>query len=319
MSVEPQRLPRPLREGHAISLVAPASPPKPQAYQAAIEAIERAGYTPKTYRDVCDASGYLAGADEVRIEELHAAFADPTTRLILSVRGGYGAGRIVDRLDFDLLTANPKLVCGYSDISSLHAAVQSHTGLPSIHGPNLIDGVGDTSDIALGEREQWRRLVSGELGIGGELLPAAFAENTKTLVGGVATGKLIGGNLAGLATLLATSEEPSFDGALLFLEDVGEAPYRLDRMLTQLRVSGRLAKVAGIVTGYFSELGADAESEVSRLLDEFLTPLGVPVLSGFPAGHEHPNLPLPFGATAELDASARRLTLRQAIVAETTA
>ncbi|MEO1497144.1 MAG: LD-carboxypeptidase [Planctomycetota bacterium] len=311
------RLPPPLRPGDGVSLVAPASSPSAKEFQRAVETLADAGYRPKTYRDVCDAHGYLAGTDDERVADLEAAFADPETRLVLAVRGGYGVARILDRVDFGLLSANPKLVCGYSDLTALHAAVVSRCGLPAIHGPNLMAGIGDTSDAATHERRQWTRLASGELSTGGALLPAELASTTRTVTPGAATGPLVGGNLAVLVSLLATRDQPSFDGAILLLEDTGEAPYRIDRLLTQMRVSGLLGRLAGVVLGYFTD--ADPPSEVDRLIDEFFAPLGVPVLARFPSGHEHPNLPLPIGARVELDATERRITLRQAIVAVATA
>ncbi|TWT48824.1 S66 peptidase family protein [Botrimarina hoheduenensis] len=310
----PARLPA-LRPGDTVSLVAPASPPQPAAFTNAVAALERLGYPSKCYRDVCASAGYLAGDDASRIAELHAAFDDPDTKLVLAVRGGYGVGRLLDRIEFKRLVRRPKFVVGYSDITALHAAIQRQTGLVSLHGPNLVGGLGDDSAASLPERDQWLALVSGKLATGADLCPSSAAANLRTVTPGVAQGRLIGGNLAVLNALIGTPFQPDFEAAILLLEDTGETPYRIDRLLTQLRTAGLLAQLAGVLVGAFSDTGAETSAgAVEALLDEFLTPLGVPVLAGLPIGHEHPNLPLPLGGLVEIDASNRRFLLAQDLI-----
>lgn len=292
-------VPPALRPGDAISVVAPASAPRREAFDAAVARLAALGYRPKTYRDLCTPFGYLAGTDAERAGELSEAFADPETTMVLAARGGYGCGRILDRVNFDPLAARPKIVCGYSDLTALHAAIQRRAGLVSFHGPNLVGGLGGDAPCDV-ERDATLAMLRGER-------PEVLLAGTRTVQGGVAEGRLVGGNLAVLTSLLGTPDEPGFDGAILAIEDTGEAPYRVDRLLTQLRASGRLGRIAGVVLGYFSDADPGSGPPVESVLDELLAPLGVPVLAGCPFGHEHPNLPLPLGALARLDADAARL------------
>ena len=295
-----------LRPGDAISIVAPASFPEAEACATAIQIFSAAGYEARVHRDFCSHCGYLAGTDEERADELNQAFADPETRMVLAVRGGYGTPRLLDRLDFLLLKNRPKIVCGYSDITALHSAIQRQCGLISFHGPNLVDGLGNDSAATATERKMFYSLATGAT------LPPMKAG--KSLHGGVAQGRLVGGNLAVLTGLLGTPYAPDFAGSVLFLEETGEAPYRIDRMLTQLRLAGVFDKVTGIVCGYFTECVADDGSTVGEVLEEFLASLGVPVLVDFPAGHEHPNLPLPMGALVEIDGNKGTLGMAQSVV-----
>lgn len=306
-----------LRPGDAISVVAPASAPKRAAFDAAMANLQAAGYRPKTYRDVCTPHGYLSGTDAARADELNQAFADPETTMVLAARGGYGVGRILDRIDYGLLAARPKIVCGYSDITALHAAIGRLCGLVSFHGPNLIDGLGDDSADSEAERSATHALLAGQRKRGDDLLPAAPA--MRTVVGGQAEGRLVGGNAAVLLSILGTPYGPDFegpgsDGAILLLEDVHEAPYRIDRLLTQLRLAGVLGRLGGVVLGYFTDADARRGPSVDEVAAELLEPLGVPTLASAPIGHEHPNLPLPLGARVELDVDAGTLRLRQEVV-----
>lgn len=313
-SDQPLALPPALKPGDAISIVAPASSPQRHAFDAEMARLTALGYRPKTYRDVCTPHGYLSGTDAARAAELEDAFRDPETTMVLAARGGYGCGRILDRIDFGLLADRPKIVCGYSDLSALHAAIQHRGGLLSFHGPNLVGGLGGGSAEHEPEIAATLSMLSGEHGDLGCDLTAPFQGSLKTIHGGRATGRLIGGNLAVFLGLVGTPDEPDFDGAILAIEDTGERPYRVDRLLTQLRISGRLGRIAGAVLGYFSDADPGDGPPVEEVLAEFLAPLGVPVLAGAPFGHEHPNLPLPMGARVRLDADAPGLELLQAVV-----
>lgn len=314
LKAQPLAIPPALKTGDAISIVAPASSPKRDRFEAAMANLAARGYRPKIYRDFCTPHGYLSGTDEERIAELEAAFRDPETTMVLAVRGGYGCGRIVDRVDFGLLTSRPKIVCGYSDLTALHAAIQKRCGLVSFHGPNLVAGLGAGEEETEIESVATFDMLEDMHGEWGCDLTAPFQASLKRLHGGRATGHLIGGNLAVLLSLLGTPDEPDFDGAVLVVEDTGEAPYRVDRLLTQLRTSGRLGKIAGAVLGYFSDYDKDARPAADEVLAEFFGPLGVPAIAGAPFGHEHPNLPLPMGATVRLDADLPSLELLQPVV-----
>lgn len=309
---QPLAIPPALRPGDGISIVAPASPPRRSSTDAGLALLTAAGYRPKTYRDFCAADGYLAGTDEERAAELETAFADPDTSMVLAVRGGYGCGRILDRVDFSTLAARPKIVCGYSDLTALHAAIQGRAKLVSFHGPNLVGGLGRDADSTETERAAAAALFAGKRSAGDDLLGSDAS--IETITGGTVSGHLIGGNLAVLMSLLGTPDEPPFDGGVLLLEDTGEVPYRVDRLLTQLRTSGRLGRIAGAVLGYFSKAESDSGPPVEEVLAEFFASLGVPVLAGVPIGHEHPNLVVPLGASVHLDADQGRLKLGQAVI-----
>ncbi len=308
---KPLAIPPALRPGDAISIVAPASSPQRDRFEAAMANLTARGYRPKTYRDFCTPHGFLSGTDDERITELEAAFRDPETTMVLAVRGGYGCGRILDRVDFGLLAARPKIVCGYSDLTALHAAIQRRCGLVSFHGPNLVAGLGAGGEEQGAETEASFAMFSGQ-NLRDIAAPARY--NVRMISIGVAEGEMIGGNLAVLMGLLGTPDEPDFDGAVLLIEDTGEEPYRVDRMLTQLRTSGRLGQIAGAVLGYFSDYDKESRPTVDEVLAEFFGPLGVPVIAGAPFGHEHPNLPLPMGAIVRLDADAPGLELLQPVV-----
>ncbi|TWT87235.1 putative murein peptide carboxypeptidase [Pseudobythopirellula maris] len=307
-----------LRQGDTISLVAPASSPRPEQLAAAVAAIHAAGYRTKTYRDVCQSVDYLAGTDEERADELQQALADPETAAVFAVRGGYGVARLLDLLDYAALSEQPKIVAGYSDITALHAALMARCGWMAFHSPNAIDlapeqGHGPSTESL------WRLITRSAA-------PATLASADdwpamRALVGGAARGPLVGGNLAVLMGLVATPYELATEGSVFFFEDTGEAPHRIDRLLAQLSLSGKLAQVAAVAVGHLSdtgeELGADRDAEnafgfppiIERVLERYLAPLGVPVLVGLPVGHEAPNLALPQGAEVELDADAGRLVL----------
>lgn len=308
----PLAVPPALKPGDGISVVAPASSPKRKRFEAAMENLAAAGYRPKVYRDLCDSAGYLSGTDAERADELEQAFRDPETTMVLAARGGYGCGRILDRVDFSPLAERPKIVCGYSDLTALHAAIQKRCGLVSFHAPNLVDGLGDTDAETVIERDACDALFAGRWGAGTNLL-AADADAT-ALVGGHAVGRLIGGNLAVFGSLLGTPDQPDFAGAVMLLEDVHESPHRIDRMLNQLRISGLLSGLAGAVLGYFSDSGKDSRQAVESVLRGYFEPLGIPVLWKARIGHEHPNLPLPLGTQVRLEAGSAGLWLTEPVV-----
>jgi muramoyltetrapeptide carboxypeptidase len=235
--------------------------------------------------------GYLAGRDSRRLEELQSAVDDPELDAIVAARGGYGATRLLDLLDLRGLRTRPKLLVGFSDITALHA-VWSRVGLGSIHGP-MVAAVGRGGDAELAR-----------------VIEAIEGRHVRELTGlralapGHACGPLAGGNLAVLCALIGTPFMPDLSGAVLLLEDVGERPYRVDRMLTSLRQSGALQHVAGILLGAFTkaEPGADGMTLDEVLVDR-LASLGVPVLAGAPVGHIELNEPVPLGALIELDSA----------------
>jgi muramoyltetrapeptide carboxypeptidase len=252
--------------------------------------------------DITERSTFLAGSDDRRATELLEALADPTVDAIVAARGGHGATRILARVAPSAIAAAGKLLVGFSDVTALHAA-WSRAGLRSIHGP-MVATLG-RADATL--RRRWIEAVEGH--------PPAQLTGLRALAPGRATGPLIGGNLSVLAALVGTPYLPPLAGAILFLEDVHEAPYRVDRMLTTLRNAGVLDGVAGIALGAFTDAPAEAGA-IESVLAERLGDLGVPVLAGIPSGHVEDNLELPLGAPVRLDAGqAPAVTFLEAAVA----
>ena len=298
-----QRLPA----GGTIALIAPAGPIALDT-EAAHAWVQKRGYTLRIYPGVALAAGYLAGSDQARLQDFHDAFADPEVDAIFCLRGGYGTPRLLDKIDFDLLRRHPKLFVGYSDITALHSSIARHAGFVTFHGPLF------KSDLLAGkqaptEQALWR-MLRGELGAGDEL-PHPARWPLTTVVPGVAQGPLVGGNLAMLSATLGTPHEFISEGKVLFLEDVNEPLYRVDRFLTHLRLAGKLEGVRGVIVGDFA--GISVEQMKPLLLDIF-GGYGIPVMAGWRSGHCDPNLTLPLGARVRLDATHRRLWLAEDVV-----
>jgi len=290
----------PLRPGAGIAVIAPAGPPKPGRLDPVEGWLRERGYEP-TLLPSCfcpPPPDFLAAPDAVRLADVHTAFADPRFDAVLALRGGSGCIRLLGSLDVGRLASTAKQLIGYSDITLLHA-LRTNAGIPSLHAPMPSSDWGlpgsEPDTEALFERlaRGWR---AGD--VVGHAEPHALSH------GGRARGRLIGGNLAMFCALLGTPYLPAVDGALLFVEDISEEPYRVDRMLSQLRLSGVLDRIAGLVVGSFS----GAESPDAVLVDH-LPRLRRPVLAGWPAGHGQPNRPLPLGVGAEMDVAAGTLTL----------
>lgn len=295
--------PRALRPGDLVALVAPAGGARePAQVDRAAAMLEGLGFRVRIGAHCREARGYLAGSDRGRAADLDAAFADPEVAGIVCLKGGYGTPRILDLLDYGLARRNPKVLAGYSDITGLHLAYGKLAGLATFHAPMGI------SDVLLeGEpfsTEAWRRALYEPLPLGRLPVPPG-REPPRILVPGRARGPLAGGNLSLVAALMGTPYELDLRGKILFFEDIGERPYRVDRMLTQLRLSGKLAECAGIVLGDWKDCGPEAGKPslaLEEVFAEILAPLEKPVLMNLGAGHCAPSLTLPFGAEALLEA-----------------
>jgi muramoyltetrapeptide carboxypeptidase len=301
-----------LKPGDAVSVVVPAGPPDPVRVSRALGELERLGLRVKTYGDLFAPRGYLAAPDDERLRQLNEAFRDPHTAAVLPARGGYGCARLLEGVDYQALKQRPKVLVGFSDLTALHAAIAARTGVITFHGPNLQDGWGREGGFPTAARQAWERAVFGaqESPQGEIVLDAEHRDRLVTLVPGVAQGRLYGGNLAVWAGLVGSPYLPDLRGNVLLLEDIGEQPYRLDRFFAQLRLAGALDGLAAVLVGQFTDCAAadDAPSlSLEETLRDYLLPLGVPVLAGFPAGHVPDNVTLPLGALVEVDASARRV------------
>jgi muramoyltetrapeptide carboxypeptidase len=314
--------PKGLRRDDAIGVVAPAGPVDRERMERALARVQERGFRIKTYGDIFRSRGYLAGDDATRAAELMAAFADPETTAVWCARGGYGVVRILDRLDFEVIRRNPKVFIGFSDITLLHIAIQQRTGLITFHAPNLQDGFGKPDDMpAANEAALWRAVLASEeqppsasTPLRGYVFDFSGVDNAdlRPICAGAATGRLIGGNLAVICGVMGTQFEVETNGCILFLEDISERAYRIDRYLSQLKLAGKLSAVAGVLLGTFSyeeREKADQQSDIHALFKEYLDPLGVPVLAGFPAGHERYNLALPMGAYVKVDADQKSVSV----------
>jgi muramoyltetrapeptide carboxypeptidase len=284
-----------------------------------MDRVRSLGFRVKTGANVGRRNQYLAGTDDERAADFNALIADPEVDALFCIRGGYGSARILPLIDYDAIITRPKIILGFSDITAILNAVQLRTGLVTFHGP--VAGLNFT-DYSLAEFRKVLMRPQAPVGIGApppfEVRPGIIdVENRITRIrGGRAEGRLVGGNLTLLAHLMGTPWEPDFSGAILVLEDVGESPYRIDRMLAHLWLAGRLQQTAGIVFGKFTETDHDGNSfSVERVLRDRCEPLGIPVLRGLMIGHVPDQTVVPIGARAALDADAGTLTLLEPAVA----
>ncbi len=296
----------PLADGALIAVLAPAGPVDPAVLPAVEAFYARHGWRVRLYpscRLRHPVLGYLAGTDEQRLADLHAALADDEVAAIHCLRGGYGAMRLLPDIDTALLRAKPKLLIGYSDITALHA-LWAQEGLPSLHAPM------PASDLIRPGRDDDEAALVALLKTGwpaGTVL-APELEPGEPVHPGMAEGTLIGGNLSLVAALTGTPWAWNPHGAILFLEDVSESLYRVDRYLVQLQLAGVLHAVKGLVLGSFTESEAPEALLRERLLP-LCRELGKPLLGGWPTGHGTPNRPLPMGLRVRLDAGEGTLTL----------
>lgn len=299
---------RHLRAGDLVGVIAPAGPSTPARLGLVPALFESFGLRARLYPG-CQAThprhDFLAGDDATRLADLHAAFADDEVAAVFALRGGWGSARLLDRIDTGLLRTKPKLLIGFSDITALHALL-AREGLVGLHAPmpgsNLVLEGNEADARALFE------LLTQPL-LAGHRFAAPLAVDAWR-VPGQASGALVGGNLSLVAALLGTPWAWPTEGTILFLEDVSEALYRVDRLMTQLRLAGVLAGARGFLLGSFTE-----DADPAAVLQDYLAGLGKPVLTGWPAGHATPNRALPLGAQVTLDASAGTLTLDEDVLA----
>jgi muramoyltetrapeptide carboxypeptidase len=290
-----------LHTGARVGLVAPAGRLRgPEDVDKAIASVRRMSCEPVVGDHVLDQLGYLAGTDADRLADFNRFAGDDAIDAVWCIRGGFGAMRLLDGIDYDAWKRRPKTLIGYSDITALHAAIGARAGLVTFHGPTAREEGSEFSTESLG-----RAVVRGVDSCG-------VAAAGCTLVGGTARGRLAGGNLALLCALSGTPYAPSLEGAILVLEDVSEQVYRIDRMLTHLRLTGALARVAGIAFGQFTDIPADAGNErrsLETVLREVAESLRVPCIAGIPMGHVREQWTIPLGAMAELNADERKLAV----------
>ncbi len=282
---------RPLQPGDRIALIAPSSPFSERPFQEACAAVEGEGYRLSPGRALFRRKGYLAGEESERAQDLIDAILDPEVAAVFCVRGGYGAGRLLPWLPFQALRGSRKIFLGYSDVTFLHIAFHQRMAWTTFHGPNFI------VDAANGKQILRDALAS----LRGES-PFTWSLDgvgARILLPGAASGRLIGGNLTCLVHLLGTPYFPDLEGALLLIEDRGEALYRLDRHLNHLKLAGVLPKLAALILGDFRDCGEI--SAVWSMAAEYARPFRIPVVAGLPFGHGASNEVIPLGATYRLN------------------
>ena len=315
-SIKPPRL----RPGDTVGLVAPASATFQQVeLDIARESLEALGLKVKAGRHIMDRHGSLGGQDTDRAADINLFFADDSVKAVLPTRGGWGTSRLLPLLDYDVIRRNPKILMGYSDITALLNGIHARTGLVTFHGPN---GGGRWDEYSVGLVK--RVLFDGEAvtfdnpkGTNDRNVLTQIENRIRTITPGKATGRLLGGNLTVLTAILGSPYVPDFTGAILFLEDVGEDWYRVDRMMTSLKLAGILGKVRGVIFGTCSECGPGegfASFTPEEIFADHLAPLGVPAWQGAMIGHAQSQWTLPVGAMVTIDATLGTVTMAEGAV-----
>lgn len=299
-------IPPPLSKGDTIGIVAPAGRlVDKERFVSGIKILQEMGFAVKFPRDLWPGLEYLADSDENRGDEFNRLIGDPEVKALMALRGGYGCLRMIDKIDLAQVVAHPKMLVGFSDLTILQNFLYDRTGLLTLHGP-VVTSLGQASQAAC------ERLVRCLTGKWSDTLTPRMLEILQD--GPAVTAPLIGGNLASLVTLLGTRYDFSWDDKILFLEDVNEPPYRIDRMLTQLQLAGKLEKIAGLLIGDFSGTESADSSARRRYLEsiwqrvlELCGNRRIPIWGNFPSGHCQHSLTLPLGALARMEGKNHRL------------
>jgi len=311
--------PKRLKSGDTIGLIAPSSNNREdESIYFAMDVLKSFGFKIKEGKHLFQRYGYLAGKDKNRASDLNTMFEDNEIDGIFCLRGGYGSPRILPYLDFNLIARNPKAIVGYSDVTALLNAIYSRTGLITFHGPIATQNFTEYTlknfkDVLFNPKIPLELAVPP---IFEAVEGQAEKKNRMTLISkGIAKGRLIGGNLSLMVKLVGTPYEPDYKNKILFLEDVDEAPYRVDGMLTHLLISGRLSQLAGIVFGKCTGCrGSGSSLSIEQVLKDRLGNLGIPVIKGMMIGHIKDMSTIPVGAMATLNATEKRLTLEEIAV-----
>ena len=314
--IKPERL----NFGDTIGIIAPASPPPdPKAVDRAVDGLQRLGFKVKLGKNVRARLGFIAGTDRARAEDVMAMFTDKKVKAIHCLRGGYGAMRLLERLDFSVIARNPKIFSGYSDITALHVAIQKYSKFISFHAPMVNGALADPQVPEFTKKSFFRTVMEAQPA--GSLRAGCPENRIQILRRGMAAGELVGGNLSLLCASLGTPFAPSFKGKIIFFEDVSERPYRFDRLLTQLLNAGIFSQVTGVAVGVNEgseepnlKPGGEYHQSGADVLRERLSTLGVPVVTGLPFGHVDLNATIPCGARAVLDAKQGDLIITEAAV-----
>lgn len=302
--------PQALRPGDTVRIISPSGPASRKKTKNGIALLESWGLRVDVPDRAYDSLAYLGGEDNVRVAQLNQALADPEVRGVICSRGGYGASRIIDRVDTNAAAIDPKPVVGYSDVTALLNTLYVRSGLAGIHGPMLSSFA---TDHAVDTSESLRKALMSPHPV---VIAQRESETTTALTtpSDRVTGRLLGGNLSLIVDAVGTASCPDYSGAIVFFEEINEEPYRVDRILTQLLRSGAFDNVAGFAIGQFTKCVDDDWSwDIIDVLRDRLAGLNVPILGGLPFGHGDDPLTVPFGTEATLDTKAGTLTAQSAV------
>ena len=305
-----------LKFGDTIGLIAPSGAMRTEgAIERAVAETERMGFKVKLGESAGKKYGYLSGTDEIRARDINAMFADDEVDAIFCIRGGYGAMRILDKLDYDLIAKHPKIFVGFSDITALHIALLNRCGLATFHAPMAVGwSNGPLDDFS---RESMYTALMHAEPVGELINPPEYPKQTVNQ--GTAEGQLVGGNLMLMASSLGTPWEIDTKGRIVFIEEVGERTYCVDRMLTQLRLAGKFDDCAGVVFGDFADCPIEYPEyglSLEEIIRDVAAPCGKPIFTGLRCGHCTPKLTLPFGVKCRMDAVNCTLTVLESSVTE---
>lgn len=313
--------PRALKPGDTVGIVSPASQvSEPERLAMAQQTVDTLGLKAKWGKNVRAKHPYGAASIAERVEDLHAMFSDPEVKAIFCVRGGYSSGQLLNQLDYKLIARNPKIFAGFSDITALHLAIHKMTGLVTLHGPVLLSHFTPYT-MECFKRALFNTAPLGQLTNPNDTDSRKFNHSSQTIASGKARGRLIGGNLTLISTTMGTPFEIETKDRIFFTEDVEEEPYRIDRMLTQLRLAGKLTQSAGIVFGECKGCRLKEKDPASwsvpleNVLNLELGNLKIPAFSGLTIGHTDNQLTLPIGVMATLDADRRELVIEESATA----
>jgi len=300
--------PEPLKKGDKIGLIGASGPTKQERIEPSIKAMESLGLE-VVLGESCRANhGFLSGSDELRASDVNEMFKDKSIKGIFAIRGGYGASRILDMLDYDMIQKNPKVFAGYSDVTALHSVLNERCKLITFHTPmastEFYKGVDEYT------MDYFKRNIFTNEPLG--ILKNPKGEEIKTLVSGMAIGKLVGGNLSLIASSMGTPYELNTKGKILFLEDVDEYPYKIDRMLLQLKQCGKFRDAAGIILGAWIDCEAkegDNSLSLMEVFEELIVTENKPTIYNLACGHCMPTISLPLGAEVEIDGYKNQITV----------
>ena len=300
--------PKPLQKGDRVAIISPASPSDKSLIDEWIAALNKLGLNVVVGESCLSEHGFLSGTDDIRANDINSMFANKSIKGIFALRGGYGCARLLDLIDFKLIKKNPKIFIGYSDITALHIAINQKSKLITYHGPmistELIKGLDEYS------ANYYKKFIFGYDKIDELLNPEG--DNLEIINTGIASGELTGGNLSLICSSLGTKYEINTKNKILFLEEVEEVPYKIDRMLTQLKQSGKLKDANGIILGSFTNCIASNNKKslsLQEVFKEIILPLKKPTISNLACGHCMPTLTLPLGAKVFLDANNKKIKL----------